>query len=104
LPEGCCRTAVLMLASFFTISSILASADLAPLEALLLPIAFGPVFVVTTKTAVGAWLSSVPHDRLPAPAQRVISRVIGPALACASLALVSGVALKSVAVGALTPL
>jgi hypothetical protein len=91
-----------MLASF-TINSILASADLAPLEALLL-IAFGPVFVVTTKTAVGAWLSSVPHDRLPAPAQRVISRVTGPALACASLALVSGVALKSVAVGALTPL
>jgi hypothetical protein len=37
-------TGLLMLASFFTISSILASADLPPLEAWLLPLAFGPVF------------------------------------------------------------
>jgi hypothetical protein len=97
-------TALLMLASFFTISSILASADLAPTEALLLPIAFGPVFVITTKTAVAAWLSSAAPDRMPPPGQRVISWIIGPALACASVALVSGVALKSVAVGAQTPL
>ena len=34
-------TALLMLASFFTITSILASADLAPLEAWLLPVASG---------------------------------------------------------------
>ena len=53
-------TALLMLASFFTITSILASADLAPLEAWLLPVAFGPVFVLATKIAVGAWLSSAP--------------------------------------------
>jgi hypothetical protein len=33
-------TALLMLASFFTISSILASADLPPLEAWLLPLAW----------------------------------------------------------------
>ena len=61
-------TALLMLASFFTISSILASADLPPLEAWLLPLAFGPVFVLATKTAVSAWLSSAPpiacHRRL----------------------------------------
>ena len=93
-----------MLASFFTISSILASADLAPLEAWLLPLAFGPVFVLATKTAVSAWLSSAPSDRLPSPAQRVTSRIIAPCLGCASLSLVSGVAVKSVAVGALVPL
>lgn len=97
-------TALLMLASFFTISSILASADLPPLEAWLLPLAFGPVFVLATKTAVSAWLSSAPADRLPSPGQRVTSRIIGPCLACASLSLVSGVAVKSVAVGALVPL
>jgi hypothetical protein len=93
-----------MLASFFTISSILASADLPPLEAWLLPLAFGPVFVLATKTAVSAWLSSAPPDRLPSPTQRVTTRIIGPCLACASLSLVSGVAVKSVAVGALVPL
>jgi hypothetical protein len=97
-------TALLMLASFFTISSILASADLAPLEAWLLPLAFGPVFVLATKTAVSAWLSSAPPDRLPSPTQRVTSRIIAPCLGCASLSLVSGVAVKSVAVGALVPL
>ena len=97
-------TALLMLASFFTISSILASADLPPLEAWLLPLAFGPVFVLATKMAVSAWLSSAPSDRLPSPTQRVTSRIIGPCLACASLSLVSGVAVKSVAVGALLPL
>ncbi len=97
-------TALLMLASFFTISSILASADLPPLEAWLLPLAFGPVFVLATKTAVSAWLSSAPTDRLPSPTQRVTTWIIGPCLACASLFLVSGVAVKSVAVGALVPL
>jgi hypothetical protein len=97
-------TALLMLASFFTISSILASADLPPLEAWLLPLAFGPVFVLATKTAVSAWLSSAPPDRLPSPTQRVTTWIIGPCLACASLFLVSGVAVKSVAVGALVPL
>ncbi|HJY44362.1 MAG TPA: hypothetical protein VJ301_07045, partial [Propionibacteriaceae bacterium] len=97
-------TALLMLASFFTISSILASADLAPVEAWLLPLAFGPVFVLATKIAVGAWLSSASPDRLPSPTHRLTSWIIGPCLACASLALVGGVALKSVAVGALMPL
>ncbi len=97
-------TALLMLASFFTISSILARADLPSLEAWLLPLAFGPVFVLATKTAVSAWLSSAPPDRLPSPTHRVTSRIIGPCLACASLSLVSGVALTSVAVGALLPL
>jgi hypothetical protein len=97
-------TALLMLASFFTISSILASADLAPLEAWLLPLAFGPVFVLTTKIAVGAWLSSAPAERLPSPNHHLTSWIVGPCLACASLGLVSGVALKSVAVGALMPL
>jgi hypothetical protein len=97
-------TAVLMLAGFFTINAILASADLAPLEALLLPIAFGPVFVLATKTTVGAWLASARPNQVPAPAHRVTTWIIGPALACGSLALVCGVALKSVAVGALVPL
>lgn len=97
-------TALLMLASFFTITSILASADLAPLEAWLLPVAFGPVFVLATKIAVGAWLSSAPADRLPSPTHHLMSWLVGPCLACASLALVGGVALKSVAVGALMPL
>ena len=97
-------TALLMFASFFTISSVLASADLAPLEAWLLPLAFGPVFVLATKTAVSAWLSSASSDRLPSPTQWVTSRIIGPCLACASLSLVSGVAVKSVAVGAMVPL
>jgi hypothetical protein len=97
-------TALLMLASFFTISSILASADLPPLEAWLLPLAFGPVFVLATKIAVSTWLSSAPPERLPSPTQRVTSWIIGPCLAFASLALVSGVAVKSVAVGALIPL
>jgi hypothetical protein len=97
-------TTLLMLASFFTISSILASADLPPLEAWLLPLAFGPVFVLATKTAVSTWLSSAPSDRLPSPTQRLTSWLIAPFLGCASLALVSGVAVKSVAVGALVPL
>ncbi|HEX6758582.1 MAG TPA: hypothetical protein VF086_09260 [Propionibacteriaceae bacterium] len=97
-------TALLMLASFFTISSILASADLPPLEAWLLPLAFGPVFVLATKMAVSTWLSSAPADRLPSPTQLVTIRIIAPCLACASLSLVSGVAVKSVAVGALVPL
>ena len=97
-------TGLLMLASFFTTSSILASADLPPLEAWLLPLAFGPVFVLATKTAVSAWLSSAPSDRLPSPTQRVTGWIIGPCLACASLSLVSGVAVKSIAVGALVPL
>jgi hypothetical protein len=97
-------TGLLMLASFFTISSILASADLPPLEAWLLPLAFGPVFVLATKTTLSAWLSSAPPDRLPSPTQRVTSWIIGPCLVCASLSLVSGVAVKSVAVGALMPL
>jgi hypothetical protein len=97
-------TGLLMLASFFTISSILASADLPPLEAWLLPLAFGPVFVLATKTTLSAWLSSAPSDRLPSPTQRVTSWIIGPCLVCASLSLVSGVAVKSVAVGALVPL
>jgi hypothetical protein len=97
-------TALLMLASFFTISSILASADLPPLEAWLLPLAFGPVFVLATKTAVSAWLSSAPSDRLPSPTRRVTSWIIAPCLGCAALSLVSGVAVKSVAVGALVPL
>jgi len=97
-------TALLMFASFLTISSILASADLAPLEAWLLPLAFGPVFVLATEIAVGAWLSSAPADRLPSPTHRVTSWIILPWLACAALALVSGVAVKSVAVGALVPL
>jgi hypothetical protein len=97
-------TGLLMLASFFTISSILASADLPPLEAWLLPLAFGPVFVLATKTAISAWLSSAPSDRLPSPTQRLTSLIIGPCLAIASLSLVSGVAMKSVAVGALVPL
>ena len=97
-------TALLMFASFFTISSILASADLAPLEAWLLPLAFGPVFVLATKIAVGAWLSSAQADRLPSPTHRATSSIIVPCLACASLALIAGVAVKSVAVGALVPL
>ena len=97
-------TGLLMLASFFTISSILSSADLPPLEAWLLPLAFGPVFVLATKTAVSTWLSSAPSDRLPTPTQRLTSWIIGPCLAIASLSLVSGVAIKSVAVGALVPL
>jgi len=97
-------TALLMLASYFTVSSILASADLTPLEAWLLPLAFGPVFVLATKTAVSSWLSSASPERLPSPTQRVTSWVIGPCLVCASLSLVSGVAMKSVAVGALVPL
>jgi hypothetical protein len=97
-------TGLLMLASFFTISSILASADLPPLEAWLLPLAFGPVFVLATKTAVAAWLSSAPSDRLASPTQRVTCWIIAPCLGCASLSLVSGVALKSVAVGVLVPL
>jgi hypothetical protein len=97
-------TALLMLASFFTITSILATADLPPLEAWLLPLAFGPVFVLATKMAVNAWLSSAPSERLPSPTQRVTSWIIGPCLACASLSLVSGVAVKSIAVGALVPL
>jgi hypothetical protein len=97
-------TALLMLASFFTITSILATADLPPLEAWLLPLAFGPVFVLATKMAVSGWLSSAPSERLPSPTQRVTSWIIGPSLACASLCLVSGVAVKSIAVGALVPL
>lgn len=97
-------TALLMLASFFTISSILASADLPPFEAWLLPLAFGPVFVLATKMAVSSWLSSAPSERLPSPTHRVTSWIIGPCLACASLSLVSGVAVKSIAVGALVPL
>jgi hypothetical protein len=97
-------TALLMLASFFTISSILASADLPPLEAWLLPLAFGPVFVLATKTTVSAWLSSAPDDRLPSPTHRVTSWIIAPCLGCAALSLVSGVAVKSVAVGALLPM
>jgi hypothetical protein len=64
----------------------------------------GPVFVLATKTAVSAWLSSAPADRLPSPTHRLTSWIIAPCLACASLALVSGVAVKSVAVGALVPL
>jgi hypothetical protein len=71
-------TALLMLASFFTISSILASADLAPLEAWLLPLAFGPVFVLATKIAVGAWLSSAQADRLPTPTHHLTSWIVGP--------------------------
>jgi hypothetical protein len=97
-------TVLLMLASFFTISSILASADLPPLEAWLLPLAFGPVFVLATKTSVSAWLSSAPSDRLPSPTQRVTTLIIAPCLGLAALSLVSGVAVKSVAVGALVPL
>jgi hypothetical protein len=97
-------TWLLMGASYFTISSILASADLAPLEARLLPLAFGPVFVLATKTAVSSWLSSAPSERLPSPTQRLTTWLIGPCLACASLLLVGGVAVKSVAVGALVPL
>jgi hypothetical protein len=97
-------TALLMLASLFTISSILASADLAPLEAWLLPLAFGPVFVLATKTAASTWLSSAPSERLPSPTRRLTSWLIAPCLGCASLALISGVAVKSVAVGALVPL
>jgi hypothetical protein len=97
-------TALLMVASFFTISSILASADLPPLEAWLLPLAFGPVFVLATKTTVSAWLSSAPSDRLPSPTQRVTTWVIAPCLGLAALSLVSGVAVKSIAVGALVPL
>lgn len=97
-------TALLMLASFFTISSILASADLPPVEAWLLPLAFGPVFVLATKTTVSAWLSSAPSDRLPSPTQRVTTWIIAPCLGLAALSLVSGVAVKSVAVGALVPL
>jgi hypothetical protein len=70
----------------------------------LLPLAFGPVFVLATKTAVSAWLSSASSERMPSPTARVISRLIAPCLGCASLSLVSGVAVKSVAVGALVPL
>jgi hypothetical protein len=102
--SACLVTMLLMLASFFTISSILASADLPPFEAWLLPLAFGPVFVLATKMVVSSWLSSAPSERLPSPTQRVTSWIIGPCLACASLSLVSGVAVKSIAVGALVPL
>lgn len=97
-------TALLMLASFFTISSILASADLPPVEAWLLPLAFGPVFVLATKTSVSAWLSSAPSDWLPSATQRVTTVIIAPCLGLAALSVVSGVAVKSVAVGAVVPL
>jgi hypothetical protein len=91
-----------MFAGYFSINAVLAAADLTPLESFLLPLAFGPVFVLATKVTTSGWLDTASDDRTARRA--VIGRLIAPTLLLASALLISGVALKSMAVGSLQPL
>lgn len=94
-------TALLMTAGLFTLHAILAVADVPELESWLLPLAFGPVFVMSTKIFVGYWLGLVDDDR---SAGRRMSRLLIPALLIAFGAAAAGVALKAMVIGTLAPL
>ena len=94
-------TVLLMTAGLFTLHAILAVADVPELESWLLPLAFGPVFVMSTKIFVGYWLGLVDDDR---SAGRRMSRLLVPALLIAFGAAAAGVALKAMVIGTLAPL
>jgi hypothetical protein len=95
-------TALLMFAGYFSIRAVLAAADMSPLETSVLPLAFGPVFVLATKLITSSCLNAAIDSR--AARQLLTSWIIVPIFLLAGVGLISGVGLKSMAVGSLEPL
>lgn len=95
-------TALLMGASYFTISSILGAADLPSPYNYLMPLGFGPVFVGVAEISTAAWLKVAADDG--AARRQLIAWLLAPALILASIGLLTGVGIKSMAVGASEPL
>lgn len=94
-------TVLLMGASLVTLSTVLAVADVPPVEAWLLPAAFGPVFVLITKVLV-SWLLNVTDDK--PQTRRRLARLLVPALLIGFAAVGVGIALKSMVIGSSAPL
>ncbi len=93
-------TGLAMFAGFATIHQILALSDVSVLDSYVLPIGFGPVFVLLVKFIVSGWIDSDGDpDNAAGRRRAVFTRAVIPVAVLATIVLVIGVALKSMLVG-----
>jgi len=88
-------TGLLMLGSWFTLSTLLAVANVPEPESWLLPLAIGPVFVLTVKNVVAAWLRRQDQSQLDRIRRGILARFVVPLLLIGVASLVAGVSLKA---------
>jgi hypothetical protein len=99
-PTAAAATALAMFAGYATIHQILALSDVSVLDSYVLPIGFGPVFVLLVKFIVSGWIDADGDpDSAPARRRAVFTRAVIPVAVLATVVLVIGVALKSMLVG-----
>jgi hypothetical protein len=99
-PVAASATGLAMFAGYATIHQILALSDVSVVDSYVLPIGFGPVFVLLVKFIVSGWIDSDGDpDNYAARRRAVFSRAVIPVAALATIVLVIGVALKSMLVG-----
>jgi hypothetical protein len=99
-PVAATATGLAMFAGFATIHQILALSDVSVLDSYVLPIGFGPVFVLLVKFIVSGWIDSDGDpDNAAGRRRAVFTRAVIPVAVLATVVLVIGVALKSMLVG-----
>jgi hypothetical protein len=93
-------TGLAMFAGYATIHQILALSDVSVLDSYVLPIGFGPVFVLLVKFIVSGWIDSDGDpDNAASRRRAVFTRAVIPVAVLATVVLVIGVAMKSMLVG-----
>jgi hypothetical protein len=93
-------TGLAMFAGYATIHQILALSDVSVLDSYVLPIGFGPVFVLLVKFIVSGWIDADGDpDNAGTRRRAVFGRAVIPVAVLATIVLVIGVALKSMLVG-----
>jgi hypothetical protein len=99
-PVAASATGLAMFAGYATIHQILALSDVSVLDSYVLPIGFGPVFVLLVKFIVSGWIDSDGDpDNAAGRRRAVFTRAVIPVAVLATIVLVIGVALKSMLVG-----
>ena len=99
-PVSATATGLAMFAGYATIHQILALSDVSTLDSYVLPIGFGPVFVLLVKFIVSGWIDSDGDpENSPARRRAVFTLAVIPVAVLATVVLVIGVALKSMLVG-----
>jgi hypothetical protein len=89
-----------MFAGYATIHQILALSDVSALDSYVLPIGFGPVFVLLVKFIVSGWIDSDGDPDDAAGRRRIVfAWAVIPVAVLATIVLVIGVAMKSMLVG-----
>ena len=99
-PVAASATGLAMFAGYATIHQILALSDVSVLDSYVLPIGFGPVFVLLVKFIVSGWIDSDGDpDNAAGRRRAVFTRAVIPVAVLATIVLVIGVALKIMLVG-----